>query len=177
MSAQPVYFNENIFQRKGSHTVTQNEYAKLIAYFKIFAGTIPFSVMERAYFGGKQAVHLPAASGICANGPEYPWEEKRTHLSQISISNSAQITLLEAALNHQSCFTASLTAALLRRELGQGRTSITEHLLSRQKSFDKSPLISPPSLSHSKETGRWVLRLGKGKEMGRCWNLRQFGSR
>lgn len=133
VSAQPGFFNENIFQRKGSHTVTQNKYAKLIAYFKIFAGTIPFFVMERAYFGGKQAVHLPAVPGKCANHPEHPWEKKRTHLSQVPISNSAQITLLEAALNHQSCFTASL----LRREVGQGRTSITEHLLSRQKIFNE----------------------------------------
>lgn len=52
---------------------------------------IPFSVMERANFRGKQARHLPGTPGKCANSPECLWY-KKTHLSQVSSSLSAQIT-------------------------------------------------------------------------------------
>lgn len=49
--------------------------------------------------------------------------------------------------------------------MGQGRTSITEHRKSKGKSCYKSPLISSPSLSHSKEKGRGMLRFGRGDGM------------
>lgn len=123
--------------------------------------------MERAYFGGKQAMHLPGASGKCANPPEYPWEKKRTHLSQVSTSQSAQITLLEAALNHQSCFTASLTLQHCWGEKwGEAEPPQLNTFTAGEKVATKESLTSPPSLSYSKEKGRGVLRLGRG-EMGR----------
>lgn len=134
VSAQPIFFNENIFQRKGSHIVTQNKYAKLIVYFKILADTIPFSVMERAYFAGKQAVHLPGARKTCKPSRVSLRGEKDPSVSGPHFSQCTNNTSRSSLESSELLYCITHTAALLRREVRQGRTSITEHLLSRGKS-------------------------------------------
>lgn len=124
--------------------------------------------MERAYFRGKQAGHLSRTSGKRANPPDCPWEKERTHLPQVSSPRSAKITwlqlLLQAAL---SDFSPTITAALPRREEGQG--FITEHLQIRGIGALELLLHLPP-MQKGREGGlqTWERRW----DVGRCWNLR-----